>query len=124
MSKLVNNVDYGKFLDGVLGFDDKIRFVAIYDGQLKAKFQKRIHDDFKEAEIKSSLSEALKIRNQSKKMNFYNFQPKFAMTHYGKINQITIPLENNEVVLVTTEMDVEIHKIVGKIIEYRNLFSQ
>jgi len=46
------------------------------------------------------------------------------MTHFDQINQITIPLENDEIVLLTTEMDVEVHQIVTKIIEFRNLYSQ
>ena len=120
----MSKVDYAKFLDGILGIDSRIRFVAIYDGHLKAKFQQRIPDIFKEQEIKSCLSEALKIRNYGKKINFYDVRPKFLMTHYDQINQITIPLENNEIVLLTTEMDVESHEIVAKVIEFRNLYSQ
>ena len=123
MSELISKVDYAKFLDGVLGLDSRIRFVAIYDGHLKAKFQERIPDILKENEIKSCLSEALKIRNYGKKINFYDVRPKFLMTHFDQINQITIPLENDEIVLLTTEIDVEIHQIVGKIIEFRNLHS-
>ena len=124
MSELISKVDYAKFLDKVLSFDSKIRFVAIYDGHLKAKFQQRISDIFKENEIKYCLSEALKIRNYGKKINFYDVKPLFLMTHYNKINQITIPLENEEIVLVTTEMDLEVHGIVGKIIEFRKLYSK
>lgn len=124
MSELISKVDYAKFLDGVLGLDSRIRFVAIYDGHLKAKFQPRIPDILKENEIKSCLSEALKIRNYGKKINFYDVRPKFLMTHFDQINQITIPLENDEIVLLTTEMDVEVHQIVTKIIEFRNLYSQ
>ena len=123
MSELVSKVDYARFLDDVLGIDSRIRFVAMYDGHLKAKFQERISDVFKEHEIKSCLSEALKMRTYGKKINFYDVQPKFLMVHYDQINQIAIPLENNEIVLVTTEMDVEIHKIVEKIIEFRKLYS-
>jgi len=123
MLELKNQVNYTEFFDGVLRFDKKIRFVAIYDGQLKAKFRNGVLDQSKEAEIKLSLSEALKIRNTRKQMTFYVHEPKFATTHYDGINQITIPLDK-EIVLITTELNVDIPKLVSKIIEFRSKFSR
>lgn len=122
MSELKNQVNYTEFLDEILRFDTKIRFVAIYDGQLKAKFRNGVLDQFKEAEIKFSLSEALKIRSSRNQMNFNSKKPKFAMAHYDEINQITIPLGEEEIVLLTTELNLDIHKLINKIIEFRNRF--
>jgi hypothetical protein len=48
--------------------------------------------------------------------------PKFAMAQYGKINRITIPLERDGVILVTTEIGVDINKLVTGIIQIRNKF--
>jgi hypothetical protein len=48
--------------------------------------------------------------------------PKFAMAQYGKINRITIPLENDGVILVTTEIGIDINKLVTGIIQIRNKF--
>lgn len=123
MAELINHIDYAKFFNEVLQFDFRIRFVAVYDGKLKAKFREGINDQFKEAEIKSSFSEALKIRKYRNQESFSKREPKFAMSHYEGINQILIPLNNGEIVLVTTERDVEIHNLVNKIIELRGKLS-
>ena len=59
MSELVSPVEYGKFFDEVMKLDKSIRYAAIYDGHLNAKFRNGIQGYFKEEEIKSSMSEAL-----------------------------------------------------------------
>ena len=122
VSELKSQIEYGKFLDSILKFDKKIRFVAIYNGSLKAKFRNQIQNQFKEKEIKYSLSGALKLHSFSNNMKFNLKEPKFTMTHYDKINQITIPIDKEGVILLTTEMNVDIHKLVNRIIEYYKLF--
>ena len=58
----------------------------------------------------------------SKKMSFKIGEPKFAIAQYGKVNRITIPLDNDGVVLVTSELDADINKLVDGIIEIRTSF--
>ena len=58
MSELASSIDYTKFFDQVMKLDPNIRLVAIYDGRFKAKFRDGIQRNFKDEEIKSSLSEA------------------------------------------------------------------
>ena len=99
--------------------DPNIRLVAIYDGRFKAKYQKGIEGYFQKEEIKSSLIEAQGRWDSRNKMSFKIGAPKFAMAQYGKINRITIPLGNEGVILVTTELDVDVNKLVDEIIEIR-----
>jgi hypothetical protein len=120
MSEIVSPVEYGKFFDNVLKLDENIRFVAIYDGELNAKFKEGIQGYFKEEEIKSSLSEAQKRWTFRKKLSFKIGEPKFAMAEYAKVNRITFPLDNEGIVLVTTELGVDVSKLVDKVIEIRN----
>jgi len=42
------------------------------------------------------------------------------MTQYAKVNRITFPLDNEAIILVTTELDVDINKLVDRIIEIRH----
>jgi hypothetical protein len=119
MTEKVSPVEYGKFFDKVLKLDENIRFVAIYDGQLSAKFKEGIQGYFKEEEIKSSLSEAQKRWTFRKKLSFKIGEPKFAMAEYAKVNRITFPLDNDGIILVTTELGVDVSKLVDKIIEIR-----
>ena len=120
MSEIVSPVEYGKFFDKVLKLDENIRFVAIYDGQLNAKFKEGIQGYFKEEETKSSLSEAQKRWAFRKKLSLKIGEPKFAMAEYAKVNRITFPLDNDGIVLVTTELGVDVSKLVDKVIEIRN----
>jgi len=122
MSELVSPAEYGKFFDEVMKLDKNIRYAAIYDGHLKAKFRNGIQGYFKEEEIKSSMSEALDRWASRKKMSFKIGEPKFAMTQYGRVNRITISCGNEGVILVTTELDVDINELVDKIIGIRTRF--
>jgi len=122
MSELVSPAEYGKFFDEVMKLDKKIRYAAIYDGHLNAKFRNGIQGYFKEEEIKSSMSEALDRWASRKKMSFKIGEPKFAMAQYGKVNRITISFGNEGVILVTTELDVDVNELVDKIIEIRTRF--
>ena len=120
ISEIVNQEDYGKFLDKVLELDQNIRYVAIFDGKIHAKFREGIQGYFKQEEIESSLSEAQKRWEYRKKMSMKIGAPRFAMAQYGKVNRITFPLGNDAVILVTTELDVYVNKLVDKIIETRH----
>ena len=120
MSETGSPVEYGKFFDKVLKLDENIRFVAVYDGQLNAKFKEGIQGYFKEDETKSSLSEAQKRWAFRKKMSIKIGAPRFAMAQYTKVNRITFPLGNDAVILVTTELGIDIEKLVDRIIEISN----
>ncbi len=122
VSELVGKIDYGMFFDEALALDDHIRLVAIFDSKFHAKFRNGTEGYFKEKEIKSSLSEAQNRWTFRKKMSFKIGEPKFAMAQYGKVNRITIPLDNDGVILVTSELDVDINKLVDGIIEIRTSF--
>jgi len=119
MAEKVSPGEYENFFDKVLKLDENIRFVAVYDGQLNAKFKEGIQRFFTDEEIKSSLTEAQNRWSFRKKMSFKIGEPKFAMAEYAKVNRITFPLGNEAVILVTTELGVDVSKLVDKVIEIR-----
>ncbi len=119
MSALISHSDCEKFFDEVLKLDENIRFAAIYDGEYHAKLRDGIQRFFTDEEIKSSLTEAQNRWAFRKKMSLKIGAPIFAMTQYAKVNRITCPLDNDAVILVTTELDVDIDKLVDEIIEIR-----
>jgi len=120
MSELISYTEYGKFFDEVLSLDQNIRFTAIHDGRFKAKYQPGIQGYFREKEIKSALIEAQNRWDSRKKLSSKIGDPKFAMAQYGKINRITIPLGKEGIILVTTELDVDVEKLVEEILEIRD----
>ena len=121
MSELASSMDYTKFFNQVLKLDSNIRLVAIYDGRFKAIFRDRIQGYLEDEEIKSTLSEAQKIWDSRIQMSLKVTEPKFAMTRYSKVNQITIPMDDG-VILMTTELDVNINELTDKVIETRIRF--
>ena len=122
MSELIGHVEYGKFFDEVIKLDQNVRFVAIYDGQFHAKFRNGIHGYFQEEEIKSSLSKAQKRWDSRNKLSSKIGEPKFAMAQYDKVNRITISLNSHGVILVTTEIDIDVNKLIDGIIDIRTRF--
>lgn len=122
MSELVSRIDYGKFFEEIMDLDPNIRFAASYDGQFNAKYRDGIQGYFNDEEVRSFLSKAQKRWDSRKQMSLKIGDPKFAMAQYGKINRITIPLEHDGVILVTTEIGIDINKLVTGIIQIRNKF--
>jgi len=120
MSELISHNDCVNFFDEVLKLDENIRFVAIYDGQYHAKFREGISGYFREEEIKASLSETHNRWAFRKKLSFKIGEPKFAMAEYDKVNRVTFALANDGVISLTTELGVDIKKLVDKVIEIRN----
>ena len=55
-------------------------------------------------------------------MSFKIGEPKFAMAQYGKVVRITISCGDRGVILVTTELDVDVNELVDRIIEIRTRF--
>ena len=117
MLELVNK--YGEFFDRILDVDEKVRFAAIHDGQFKGKYQKGVNGYSTDDEIKLTLSEAHQRWDSRQKESFRLGEPKFAMAQYEKINRITMPLRNKGIILITTEIDADIKKIIDEIIEIR-----
>jgi hypothetical protein len=120
VSELISHYDCENFFDEVLKLDENIRYVAIYDGQYHAKLRDGIQRYFTDEEIKSSLSEAQNRWAFRKKISLKIGAPIFAMAQYAKVNRITFPLGNEAVILVTTELGVDVSKLVDEIIEIRN----
>ena len=118
-------MEYGEFFDRIMKIDPNIRLVAAYDGQFRAKLREGIQRNFPDEEIKSSMIEARNRWITRKNMRFKIGEPKFAMAQYGKVNRITIPLEGNDgVILLTTELDVDINELADKVIETRIRFLE
>ena len=120
MSELVHRKNYGKLLDEILSLDQNIRYAAIYDGKYHAKFKDEVMGFFKEEEIKSSFSEAKKKWNLTKQLSFKIGEPRFTMAQYGKINRISFPVGKDGIILVVTELYIDVNKLVDDIIEIRD----
>ena len=100
--------------------DPKIRYAVIYDGKIHSSFRDGILGHYKQEEIESSLYEAHERWGYEEKLSFRVGDPRFTMAQYSKENRIIFPLSNTAVILVTTELDVSVTKLVDEIIKIRH----
>ena len=71
-------------------------------------------------ETETSLSQAIYRWSTRKKTADKIGTPIFALAKYEKIYRITIPIGGAGLILITTELDVNVNEIVDKTLEIRN----
>lgn len=123
VSELLNPREYGKFFDEILGLDQKILSVAIYDGKYHAKFKDQFLGFFKEGEIKFSFTEAKQKWTIREQMGMKADEPRFTMSQHGKINRLVFPIGNVGIVVITTELYIDANKLVDRIMAIRELLE-
>ncbi len=103
-------MDYENLCSGILKIDQKIRFVAVYDkwakllaGVAKDDIENLLPDKVTHESINQSI-----LRWESrKKMNKWVGKLKYSMAEYEKLKRFTFYLNENYLLLVTTEPDAD-----------------
>ena len=114
-------MDYDKICDDILACDNKIRYVGIYDyGELHDKVRKGVTTYLTKNETEMSLSQAVYRWSTRKKTATKIGNPIFALALYDKIYRITIPIGGAGLVLISTELDIDIKETVERIIKVRD----
>jgi|TARA_B110001454_G_scaffold10263_1_gene9663 hypothetical protein len=114
-------MSYEKICDQILEFNEKIRYAAVYDyGELVDKIRPGITSHLTREETETSLSQAIYRWSTRKKTSNKIGTPIYALAKYEKIYRITIPIGGAGLILITTELDVNINEIVDKALEIRN----
>ena len=114
-------MSYEKICDEILEFNEKIRYAAVYDyGELHDKIRPGITSHLTREETETSLSQAIYRWSTRKKTADKIGVPVFALAKYEKIYRITIPIGGAGLILITTELDVNINEIVDKTLEIRD----
>jgi len=114
-------LDREQFCNKILEIDDEIRFTAIYDeGEFYHKMREGLESYQTPEETENSLAQAVYRWHSRKKAGPKIGEPIYAMAKYGKVYRIIIPAGIAGVIIVTTELNVNIEEIVEKIIETRN----
>ena len=114
----IHFVNYDKFCNDVLDIDHSIRFAAIgnRNGELIGSGTRQdIQSLLDPQEVKMSIYHAY-LRNETRKNLAHRIgKEKYSMTEYEKIKRITIPVEKDHLLLVSTELNVDHTKIVNDI---------
>ena len=117
-------MEYEKICDEILECDKKIRYVGVYDyGELYDKMRPGLKSHLSREETELSLSQAIYRWSTRKKTVKKIGKPIFALAKYEKIYRITISLECAGLILVSTEIDVNMNEIVEKILKIKNEYT-
>ncbi len=114
-------MDREQFCNEILKIDDKIIFTAIYDeGEFYHKAREGLEPYLTSEETENSLVQAEYRWASRKKVAPKIGEPIYAMAKYGKVYRITIPVGKAGLILVSTELNVNLEEIVEKVRETRD----
>lgn len=118
-------MEYKKICDEILECDKKIRYVGVYDyGELYDKMKPGLKNYLSREETEISLSHAVYRWSTRKKTAEKIGKSVFALAKYEKIFRITIPIGGAGLILISTELDTDIIKIIDKILQIKNKYSE
>ncbi len=119
----MRNLEYEKICDEILECDKKISYVGVYDfGELYDKIRPGLKSHLSREETELSLSQAIYRWSTRKKTVEKIGKPMFALAKYEKIYRVTVPIGGAGLILITTELDVNVIEIVDKILKIKNKY--
>lgn len=113
-------MDYEKLCHDVLDLDSKVRFVGICDntGEIKkGGLREGLDSILTDEEIKKANLITLERWRLHNKLADRIGKARYAMEEYEKVKQITMPLEDEHLLLISTEVDAEHGKIIESAIQ-------
>ena len=117
-------MEYEKMCDEILDCDKKIRYVGVYDyGELYDKMRSGLKNYLSREETEMSLSQAVYRWSSRKKTSGKLGNPIFALAKYEKVYRVTIPIKGAGLILISTELDVDVNQVVDKILNVKNKYS-
>jgi hypothetical protein len=113
-------MDYSKLCQQVMALDPRVRFAGIcddtgeilYGGQREGVKDLLSRDETRRSNLQALARWGLRYTLASK-----IGRGKYAMAEYENIKRITVPLDNDHLLLVTTEVDVDHGKIINAILK-------
>jgi hypothetical protein len=113
-------MDYENLCKGILALDPKIRFAGVCDetGEIKYGGQRDgLANLLTAEETKRSNLQALARWGLRNSLASKVGKGKYAMAEYEKIKLITAPLDNDHLLLVTTEVDADHQSVIAKVLK-------
>ena len=113
------DMDYGKLSKDILNLDPKVRFAGICDdtGEIKYGGQREgVKNLLSADETKKSNLQALARWGLRNSLAPKIGKGKYAMAEYEKIKRISIPLDADHLILVTTEVAADHVDIINSIL--------
>ena len=109
-------MDYSKLCEDILKLDPKVRFAGVCDdtGEIKYGGQREgVENLLMPEDTKKSNIQAIAMWGLRKSLASRVGKGLYAMAEYEKIKLITFPLENDQFLLVTTEVKSDHNNIIS-----------
>ena len=113
-------MDYNTLCKDIISLDPKVRYAGVCDdsGQIKYGGQREgIINLLSPEETKKSNLQALARWGLRNALAPKIGKGRYAMAEYEKIKRITIPLENDHLLLITTEVDGAHENIINHVLK-------
>jgi len=113
-------MDYEKLCNEIMTLDSLVRFVAIMNQngeKIAGGTRENISSMLTPEEVKMSMYYASKRWDTRGKLSHRIGDAKYSMTAYDKVNQITIPIDKKNLLLLSTEPSLKPLEIMDKVIE-------
>lgn len=113
-------MDYSKLCQQVMALDPRVRFAGVCDdtGEILYGGQREgVKDLLSREETRRSNLQALARWGLRYTLASKIGLGKYAMAEYENIKRITVPLDNDHLLLVTAEVDVDHGKIINAILK-------
>ena len=119
-SYYVTAMDYERLCKDILNLDPKIRFAGICDETGETKYggqREGVRNLLSPEETKKSNLQALARWGLRNTLAPKIGKGRYSMAEYEKIKRITAPLENYNLLLVTTEVEADHGRIIDNILQ-------
>jgi hypothetical protein len=113
-------MDYDGLCKHILNVDPKVRFAGICDdsGEIKYGGQREgVKNLLSAEETKRSNLQALARWGLRNALAAKTGKGRYAMAEYEKIKRITVPLEDDRLLLVTTEVEADHRSIINNVLK-------
>ncbi|MFZ0510525.1 MAG: DUF6659 family protein [Candidatus Nitrosopolaris sp.] len=113
-------MDYDKVCKDILDLDSKIRFAGVCDESGEIRFggqREGIKNLLSHEETKKSNLQAMARWGLRNSLAPKVGKGKYAMAEYEKIKRITFPLDDDHLILVTTEVTSDHMEIINRILK-------
>src|SRR5215212_161956 len=111
-------IDYEKMYEGIIKIDPKIRLVTICDSSgrvIYSQHREGIKNLLTPEESKESLELAVNSWKIRTKLAPKIGKGKYVLAEYEKIKRITMPLDSNHILYVTTEPEADHSNIINRV---------
>ena len=123
LGESMTKIDYEKFCEEVFKLDKNIRYIGVFDGNFSViRMREGLKNLLTEEETRNSLVDTLSRWKTRMGLEKKLGKALYAMAEYEKVKRITIPLNEQGLILVSMESSA-FHEIITKeIIEIRDRY--